>query len=92
MGRMPDTDRSMGFGRQTQSAIYRAGASGAGRRSRSAGPICVARAERAMSAEAWAYVHGSSGVESTAEANATPSTPGGSSRGCCATSPTATWA
>jgi isopentenyl diphosphate isomerase/L-lactate dehydrogenase-like FMN-dependent dehydrogenase len=30
----------------------------------------VARAERAMSAEAWAYVHGSAGLETTAEANA----------------------
>ncbi len=28
MGRMPDAERSTGLGRQTQSAIYRAGASG----------------------------------------------------------------
>jgi lactate 2-monooxygenase len=70
MGRMPDTDRSMGFGRQTQSAIYRAGASGRGPRIPVRWPDLVARAERAMSDEAWAYVHGSSGLESTAEANA----------------------
>ena len=70
MGRMPDTDRSMGFGRQTQSAIYRAGASGRGPKIPVRWPDLVARAERAMSAEAWAYVHGSSGLESTAEANA----------------------
>jgi lactate 2-monooxygenase len=70
MGRMSDTDRSMGFGRQTQSAIYRAGASGRGPKIPVSWPDLVARAERAMSTEAWAYVHGSSGLESTAEANA----------------------
>lgn len=70
MGRMPDTDRSMGFGRQAQSAIYRAGASGRMPKIPVRWPELVARAERAMSTEAWAYVHGSSGLESTAEANA----------------------
>lgn len=70
MGRMPESDRSTGFGRQTQSAIYRAGASGREPRIPVRWPELVARAERAMTPEAWAYVHGSSGLESTAEANA----------------------
>ena len=65
-----DIDRSLGFGRQTQSAIFRAGASGREPRIPVRWPELIARAERAMSAEAWAYVHGSSGLESTAEANA----------------------
>jgi isopentenyl diphosphate isomerase/L-lactate dehydrogenase-like FMN-dependent dehydrogenase len=58
-----------GFGRRTQSAIFRAGASGVEPRIPSSWPSLVAAAERAMSPEAWAYVHGSSGTESTAEAN-----------------------
>lgn len=57
------------FGRDTQSAIYRAGASG----SRPIVPVGWAAlekaAKRAMSANAWAYVAGSSGTESTAAAN-----------------------
>ena len=60
----------MGFGRQTQSAIYRAGARGREPKIPVRWPELVARAERAMSSEAWAYVHGSSGIESTAEVNA----------------------
>ena len=67
---MSDIDRSMGFGRQTQSAIYRAGARGREPKIPVRWPDLLARAERAMSAEAWAYVHGSSGIESTAETNA----------------------
>ncbi|HEX7835252.1 MAG TPA: alpha-hydroxy-acid oxidizing protein [Pseudolysinimonas sp.] len=67
---MSDVDRSTGFGRQTQSAIYRAGARGREPRIPVRWPDLVARAERAMSSEAWAYVHGSSGMESTAEVNA----------------------
>jgi len=59
----------MGFGRQTQSAIYRAGASGREPKIPTRWPDLQARAERAMSSEAWAYVHGSSGLETTAEAN-----------------------
>ena len=59
-----------GFGRRTQTAIFRAGASGLTPRIPSSWPSLVAAAERAMSPEAWAYVHGSSGTESTAEANA----------------------
>ncbi|MEO5919889.1 MAG: alpha-hydroxy-acid oxidizing protein [Pseudolysinimonas sp.] len=67
---MPDIDRSMGFGRQTQSEIYRAGARGREPKIPVRWPELVARAERAMSSEAWAYVHGSSGLETTAEMNA----------------------
>jgi len=59
-----------GFGRRTQTSIFRAGASGAVPRIPTGWQALVSRAERAMSAEAWAYVHGSSGTESTAEANA----------------------
>jgi isopentenyl diphosphate isomerase/L-lactate dehydrogenase-like FMN-dependent dehydrogenase len=59
-----------GFGRRTQTAIFRAGASGAEPRIPSGWPALVARAQRAMTDEAWAYVNGSSGTESTAEANA----------------------
>lgn len=59
-----------GFGRRTQTSIFRAGASGAQPRIPTGWHALVSRAERAMSAEAWAYVHGSSGTESTAEANA----------------------
>ena len=59
-----------GFGRRTQTAIFRAGASGVEPRVPTRWPDLVAAAERAMSTEAWAYVHGSSGSESTAQANA----------------------
>jgi isopentenyl diphosphate isomerase/L-lactate dehydrogenase-like FMN-dependent dehydrogenase len=59
-----------GFGRRTQTSIFRAGASGAVPRIPTRWSELVAAAERAMSGEAWAYVHGSSGTESTAEANA----------------------
>jgi len=59
-----------GFGRRTQTSIFRAGASGAEPRIPTGWQALISRAERAMSAEAWAYVHGSSGTESTAEANA----------------------
>jgi len=59
-----------GFGRRTQTSIFRAGASGAVPRIPTGWQALVSRAERAMSAEAWAYVHGSSGTESTADANA----------------------
>jgi len=67
---MSDIDRSVGVGRQVQSAIYRAGASGRRPRIPVRWPDLVAGAERAMSPDAWAYVHGSSGLESTADANA----------------------
>ena len=60
----------MGPGRATQSAIYRAGVSGREPRIPVRWPELLAKAERAMSPEAWAYVHGSAGLETTAEANA----------------------
>lgn len=59
-----------GFGRRTQTAIFRAGASGREPRIPTRWPALLAAAQRAMSDEAWAYVAGSSGTESTAEANA----------------------
>jgi isopentenyl diphosphate isomerase/L-lactate dehydrogenase-like FMN-dependent dehydrogenase len=64
MGRMP-----MSAGRATQSDIYRAGVGGREPRIPVRWPDLLAKAERAMSAEAWAYVHGSAGLETTAEAN-----------------------
>lgn len=67
---MTDLDRALGPGRATQSAVYRAGVSGREPRIPVRWDALVARAERAMSAEAWAYVHGSAGLETTAEANA----------------------
>ena len=67
---MTDLDRAMGPGRATQSAVYRAGVSGREPRIPVRWPELVAKAERAMSPEAWAYVHGSAGMETTAEANA----------------------
>lgn len=66
---MTDLDRAMGPGRATQSAVYRAGVSGRAPRIPVRWPELVAKAERSMSAEAWAYVHGSAGLELTAEAN-----------------------
>ena len=59
-----------GFARRAQTAIFRAGASGVQPRIPTRWPDLIAAAERAMSPEAWAYVHGSSGLESTADANA----------------------
>ncbi len=59
-----------GFSRITQTAIFRAGASGGRPRIPTRWPELVTAAERAMSADAWAYVHGSSGTESTSAVNA----------------------
>ena len=59
-----------GFGRQSQTAIFRAGASGITPDIPTRWSSLVETAHRAMSLDAWAYVHGSSGIESTAEANA----------------------
>jgi len=59
-----------GVGRRTQTAIFRGGASGSRPRIPTRWASLVSAAERAMSPDAWAYVHGSSGTESTAEANA----------------------
>lgn len=66
---MTDLDRAMGPGRATQSAVYRAGVTGREPRIPVRWPELIAKAERAMSAEAWAYVHGSAGLETTSEAN-----------------------
>jgi isopentenyl diphosphate isomerase/L-lactate dehydrogenase-like FMN-dependent dehydrogenase len=66
-----DLDRALGPGRTTQSDIYRAGVSGREPRIPVRWGELVAKAERSMAAEAWAYVHGSAGIETTAEANAT---------------------
>jgi isopentenyl diphosphate isomerase/L-lactate dehydrogenase-like FMN-dependent dehydrogenase len=56
-------------GRARQSEIFRAGASGARPPVPTAWASLVAEAERTMSPDAWAYVAGSAGRESTAEAN-----------------------
>ena len=56
-------------GRVRQSEIFRAGASGARPRVPTGWGALVGEAERAMSPDAWAYVAGSAGRESTAEAN-----------------------
>jgi isopentenyl diphosphate isomerase/L-lactate dehydrogenase-like FMN-dependent dehydrogenase len=61
---MPD-----GVGRATQSAVYRAGATGARPRIPSNWAALEVAAQRAMSREAWAYVAGSAGNESTTSAN-----------------------
>ena len=67
---MSDVDRAGGFGRQTQSTIYRNGATGRRPIVPTSWPDLVAAAKRSMTPEAWAYIGGSSGIESTAEANA----------------------
>ncbi|HEY4225934.1 MAG TPA: lactate 2-monooxygenase [Pseudolysinimonas sp.] len=59
-----------GFGRRSQTAIFRAGASGATPRIPTRWSSLVPAAQKAMSPDAWAYVHGSAGTESTADANA----------------------
>jgi isopentenyl diphosphate isomerase/L-lactate dehydrogenase-like FMN-dependent dehydrogenase len=64
-----DEVRSPAPGRARQSEIFRAGASGARPTVPTAWGALVAAAERAMSPDAWAYVAGSAGRESTAEAN-----------------------
>ena len=61
---------SQGVGRAAQSTIYRDGITGRVPRIPVRWPELVARAGRAMSAPAWAYVHGSAGLETTAAANA----------------------
>ena len=71
MGGMATLDDELGPGRAAQSAIYRAGVSGRMPRVPVRWPELIAKAERSMTAEAWAYVHGSAGLETTADANAT---------------------
>jgi len=58
-----------GLGRDTQSTIYRAGASGSKPRVPVGWNALERAAEKAMSRDAWAYVGGSSGVERTVDAN-----------------------
>jgi lactate 2-monooxygenase len=70
MTELSHVDRAAGIGRSTQSTIFRAGAGGARPAVPTSWPALVAAAERAMSADAWAYVAGSSGREGTADANA----------------------
>ncbi len=66
---MAQQQPATGFGRDTQSTIYRGGAGGRKPAVPTvAGPLADA-ARSAMSAEAWAYVAGSSGSETTASAN-----------------------
>ena len=60
---------AQGFGRTTQSTIYRDGATGAMPAVPSNWSALERAAERAMSRRAWAYVAGSAGNESTAAAN-----------------------
>src|SRR5690554_102700 len=64
-----DAARHTGIGRATQSAIYRAGASGSMPTVPTSWHALEAAAQKAMSAEAWAYVAGSSGSEATTAAN-----------------------
>jgi isopentenyl diphosphate isomerase/L-lactate dehydrogenase-like FMN-dependent dehydrogenase len=66
---MSDVDLAAGIGRRTQSTIYRDGASGRAPRIPTRWHDLLTVAERAMTPEAWAYVAGSSGIESTAAAN-----------------------
>jgi len=66
---MSDVELATGIGRRTQSTIYRDGASGRGPLIPTRWRELMTAAERAMTSEAWAYVAGSSGMESTASAN-----------------------
>lgn len=56
-------------GRETQSTIYRNGASGSRPRVPTAWRALEGVAQRTLSPAAWAYIAGSSGLESTADAN-----------------------
>ncbi len=66
---MSHVDLAAGIGRRTQSTIYRDGASGREPRIPTRWHDLLTVAERAMTPEAWAYVAGSSGTESTTAAN-----------------------
>jgi isopentenyl diphosphate isomerase/L-lactate dehydrogenase-like FMN-dependent dehydrogenase len=65
-----DADRAAGIGRLTQSEIFRAGVSGTRPLIPTRWDDLVAAARRRLSADAWAYLAGSSGNEATAAANA----------------------
>ncbi|MBN9606785.1 MAG: alpha-hydroxy-acid oxidizing protein [Actinomycetales bacterium] len=71
MADVSDVDRSMGIGRLTQSEIFRDGASGRRPRVPASWEALEDAARNAMTPEAWAYVAGSAGRESTADANRT---------------------
>lgn len=70
MSTTTETDRAVGVGREAQSAVFRAGIAGSRPKVPARWSELVARAEAAMSPEAWAYIHGSAGTESTARDNA----------------------
>lgn len=59
----------MSYGRDTQSTIYREGATGRRPVVPTSWPALEAAAKRAMSPAAWAYIAGSSGAEETAANN-----------------------
>lgn len=69
MTELSDVDRAAGIGRSSQSTVYRDGASGAKPAVPTRWDDLVAAAERAMTPDAWAYIAGSSGRETTADAN-----------------------
>lgn len=60
---------SSGYGRSTQTTIYRGGATGLKPAIPTSARALEAAARRAMSPEAWAYIAGSAGSESTTAAN-----------------------
>lgn len=66
---MCEMEPTTSFGRETQSTIYRDGASGRRPAVPTGAQALYDAAHAAMSPEAWAYVAGSSGSETTAEAN-----------------------
>src|SRR5690606_5142532 len=58
-----------GFGRSTQTVIYRGGATGVRPAVPTSATALAAAAKRSMSSEAWAYIAGSAGTETTTLAN-----------------------
>ena len=60
---------STGYGRSTQTTIYRGGATGVRPAVPTSARELAVTAQRAMSDEAWAYIAGSAGAETTAAAN-----------------------
>ncbi|HXR43720.1 MAG TPA: alpha-hydroxy-acid oxidizing protein [Pseudolysinimonas sp.] len=64
-----EVDRGAGIGRLTQSGIFRAGVSGHRPLIPTRWQELVSTARRHVSPDAWAYLAGSSGTESTAQAN-----------------------
>ncbi|MGN6326118.1 alpha-hydroxy-acid oxidizing protein [Pseudolysinimonas sp.] len=63
-------DRVAGIGRRTQSDVFRAGVSGDRPRIPVRWPDLVEAARRRLGPDAWAYLAGASGTETTAAANA----------------------